>query len=252
MLRVDGLFVAMHELLWLPLSVDYGRLAHLTDVLTADGDRFFESVSLNVLLTVRKPEGILPTAGEFYGLCEHFAAAVGGQAPLEDLQQDYEYLIACWPELSAYFQRCSDQDVLANLAEIESSFVTIRDTLDMKPNLEWRQLDDLIAATRVLSERLDADIRQQIVANRRYPPRFRTEAEQLAGAYRDAVERISDAVARRNIDETRQAVVDLAEQWQRLHAGCLARLPAQNRIRFEASAERLAPRIVDLQTRLQL
>ena len=87
--RISHIDSKVHELLFLPQKLDRQRLMHLTGVLRKDVDSFFDRAPLKLLIDLPNSEQALPTADEFYGLCENFIDCV-------ERGEDYDNLIGCF------------------------------------------------------------------------------------------------------------------------------------------------------------
>ena len=244
--RIDESTLLLHELLWLPQPIEYIQLTNLTNRLSADVDRLFDAVSLNVLLDLPGAERVLPSASEFYGLCENFADSVAAQAPLEQLRSDYRYLVDAWPELAGCFSAARRPEVTSSLRAIEESFVALRDTIGLSPEIDWRRTAELAASLSALSDRLFSDVQRFIVAGAHYERPFRAAASQHAASFRTAAHRLHQSLLRRDESAVQTRCAQLAAAWETLTAECQRKLSAADQMRFGDSPAQITQQMVQL------
>ena len=250
--RIDESTLSLHELLWLPQPVEYVQLMHLTKRLSADVDRLFDAVSLNLLLELPGAERVLPSASEFYGLCENFADSVTTQIPLEQLRSDYRYLVDAWPELAGCFSAARRPEVTSALRAIDESFVALRDTIGLSPEVDWRRTAELAASLSALSDRLSVDVQRFILANTNYERPFRSASSQHAANFRSAAHRLHQSLVQRDEPALQNRCERLAAAWQSMSDECYRKVSAADQARFGGAPSQIAQQIVQLQTMLQL
>lgn len=248
--RIDEKLVTLHELLWLPVPMDYGRLAHLTDVLTQDVNQLFEAVSLNVLLNLRRPDGVLETAGAFFGLCENFSDAVEARASMPELRQEFQYLVRGWPELANCFRRSRRTEVVRSLASIEESFVALQTALGVAPQVDWHAAAEQAAACERLARQLNSQLRKYIVRNSRYDAAFRRRVEQGAAQFQRAANQLHQQLVSRRDDRLHARCSELADAWTTLNSECLGNLEAGDRRYIVGFPQRITESVVSLQALL--
>lgn len=250
--RIDESVYLLHELLWIPQPVNYAQLTYLTDRLTADVDRLFDEVSLNMLLEVPRVERVLAPAGEFYGLCQNFANSVATQAPLEQLRSDYRFLVEAWPELTGHFSVFKRPAVIHSLRAIEESFVALRDTIGLRPSVDWRRGTEIAAALSVLAGRLTVDVQRRVFSNSNYEQQFRVASARHASGFQGASRRLHESLVRRDAAAIGQHCERLATAWSKLTEDCFQQLNDAERQHFADARLQITQQVVQLQTMLQL
>ena len=234
------------------LLVACRRIAHLTKVLTRDVDQLFDSVSLNVLLDLRGTDGVLQTAGEFYGLCENFSLAVESRSPLPEMREDYQFLVASWPELVRCFRYARQPEVIRSLSSIEDSFVTLQDAIGIAPHVDWHAAADRAAACARLAERLNGQLQRYVLQNSRYDRTFRRRAGEHMTAFRGSIDQLHQRLVDRRAGSLEAECVQLATAWSQLNIECLRKLGASDKQYFAPYQPRITERVVRLQAMLQL
>ncbi|MBC8354946.1 MAG: hypothetical protein H8E66_23455 [Planctomycetes bacterium] len=248
--RIDESSHAIHELLWLPEDVDYGRLSYLTRSLRRDVDGMFNTVSLNVLLELSQAARVLPVASEFYGLCENFTNSVESRAPLRQLQSDYRYLVDSWPELSGCFSPCRTPEVVQSLKGIEESFVSLRDAIGLAPQVDWKHGNEVAAALIVSSDSVIAEVQRHVYSNPRYDQRFRFESARDASAFRGAVRRLHEAIVNRQEELLRERTETMADAWAHLIEHCFRQLLPADQLHLRDLRSLATEHVVEIQAML--
>ena len=250
--RIDESTLLLHELLWLPQPIEYVQLTHLTTRLSADVNRLFDAVSLNVLLELPGAERVLPSASEFFGLCENFADSVATQAPLAQLRIDYRYLVDAWPELAGCFSAARRPEVVRSLRTIEESFVALRDTIGLSPQVDWRRSAELAASLSALSDRLFVDVQRFIFTSANYGRQFRGTSAQQAANFRNAAHRLHQSLVQRDETAIQDRCEKLATAWGTMTDQCYRKMSAADQGRFGDAPVQIAQQLVQLQAMLQL
>ncbi|GEM_PF-1113917 len=172
-LRIQPVDQAIHELLWLPRGIDRQVLSQLTVGIMAEVDQIFESVTLNVLVTLPGRDQIPSAASDFYGVCEHFADCVERDEDLDELVDAYGYLTPAWVSFSRHFRRINHSAIRGSIAEIEQRLVALREPLGVPGGFSREEAHDLAASLERLSGLLEQDIdlwlrnRSEFAADRR-------------------------------------------------------------------------------------
>ena len=250
--RIDESAHAIHELLWLAEEIDYGRLSYLAKALRRDVDGLFDAVSLNILLELPAASRLLPVAGEFYGLCENFTGSVESRATLGQLQSDYRYLIASWPELSGCFTPCRTPAVVQSLKGIEESFVALRDAVGLAAPVDWQHGNEVAAALVLSSDSVIAEVQNHVYSNARYDQQFRFESARDAAAFRGAARRLHEAIVNRQVEALAERAQTAADAWAEFNDHCFRRLMPADQLHLRDVRVRATQQIVELQAMLSL
>ena len=148
----------MHELLWMPYETDASHLVHMAQLLQGHIDRLYDTVSLEDLIDLPPTRQVLPTASEFYGLCEYFILCAEDKDSLDDLGRAYWDLDAAWPEFSACFASARSPDVQHTLREIEQSMTALRQLLGIPPAIDWELAQQRSARLEYLAHALERNL----------------------------------------------------------------------------------------------
>ncbi|MCL4202846.1 MAG: hypothetical protein KJ000_10135 [Pirellulaceae bacterium] len=238
----------IHELLWLPVPINRQHLQHLTEVLMDRVDELLDRVTLRVLMELRGAENVLNTAGEFHGVCEHFAGVVVQRGTPVELRQEYQFVVEAWPAFSACFRSARDPDILNLLKEIELTFVALRDALRIAPEFDRRLAVQRAALLAYSSERLADEVRDGAGKDSRYPPPWRTGFVQASSTFRQETQAFNEALMqRRTVTELADMANQLTRSWVRLQRDYLPKVDAARRGTLDELANEITPVLVELQ-----
>ena len=250
--QIDQIVRDTHEILWLPLPLDYSLLSHITKTMTADVNGLFDCVSLNALMELRGADNILDAACEFHGLCEHLADGVQHKESLPELQQDFQYLNDSWPKLAACFQGTKDARIIKALKDIEGSFETLQGTLQLRPVVDTREVVSYAAGLEDLSGRLAQTVQHYLNANSRYDTAFKKDCIGRVYAFRDSARHLHEvADSEGNHNHLREDCDDIAAQWNAIQKSSFGRMHSADRARLQPLTSSIAAQIVQLQTIIQ-
>jgi len=249
MRRIEEIDRQMHGLLLLPRPIDHRHLQHLTEVLTARVDDLFNKVTLNMLVDLPGTENVLNTAGEFYGVCQHFAGETKAKSSPEQLREEFQWIEEAWPELSGCFRNAKNPEVVNLLKEIEQTFLSMRDALYIQTDFDVRIAIQLAASLESLTEHLETDVRQYVASSSRYQPDFRTQAMKCCTEVKSAAHQLhEDLAAGRNFAELRGRCDDLSREWAHFCEGHVAKFQAHDQARLGRQVTRVTSTVVELQT----
>jgi hypothetical protein len=248
--RVRDVDNAIHDLLWLPRGIDRLQLLHLTQVLERDVDQFFNRSPLRLLINLPTPQAVLPTASEFYGVCEHFRDVVSRDEDQAELITSYHYIESSWRGFYNLFQHMQSDAAKHVLTEIEQSLAALRNALQIQETVDRGELVRLAAAMENLAETLEFDSRTWL--NRRRDSRSRRPAAQELEGFAAAAKSFHEnAVKGGSIQQLRTDSDALFERWERVK-GVIAQCDTVDRAHLDHLASRINPVLVELRTRLVL
>lgn len=249
MRRIEEVDRQMHGLLLLPRPIDHRHLQHLTEVLTARVDDLFNKVTLSMLVELPGTENVLNTAGEFYGVCQHFADETKAKSPPEQLREEFQWIEEAWPALSGCFRNAKNAEVVNLLKEIEQTFLAMRDALYIQTVFDIRIAIQLAASLESLTEHLEADLRQSVANSSRYQPSFRAQAMKCCTDVKSAAHQLhEDLTGGRELAELRSRCDDLSRNWAHFCDAHVAQLQANERLRLGRQVMRVTSTVVELQT----
>ncbi len=163
----------IHELLWLPYQTDPGHAVYMAQILRGHIDALYDTVSLEDLIDLPPATKVLPTASEFYGLCEYFILCAEDRDSLDDLAQAYWDLDAAWPEFSSCFASAKSPDVQHTLAEIEQSMGALRQLLGIPPAIDWELAQQRSSRLEYLAHSLERSLESTMQSSNQYASHVR-------------------------------------------------------------------------------
>jgi hypothetical protein len=247
--RMEQIDRDIHERLWLPQPIRRRHLQHLTSVLTQRVDELFDVVSLNVLIELPPTANVLNTAGQFYGACEQFAYAVQQDESPDALREDFACLQEAWPELAGCFRGVRQGEVVNLLKEIEQTFVSMREALQIHVVLDRRLAAERAAELEHLVEHLNRALRHDHLSAERHNDRFRARAQLLGGQLTAAARELHEGVvAGRGIDDLRRSCLRFSGLWNDFYGGLVPEMRPSGRQHVQPIAARITPLVVELQT----
>ena len=241
-LRIQPVDQAIHELLWLPRGIDRQVLSQLTIGIMAEVDRIFDSVTLNVLMTLPGRDEIPGAASDFYGVCEHFADCVQRDEDLDELVDAYSYLTPAWVSFSRHFRTTDHSGIRGSLDEIEKRLVALREPLGVPGGFSREEARDLAASLERLAGLLEEDIALGLRNRDDFAAERRTLVEQCR-QFRSSAREIHSLLVGNVAGATlRDSSVTAFSRWEQL----------SNSIRNcdAPSRENLAPLMVRISERL--
>jgi hypothetical protein len=170
----------IHELLWLPYQTDPGHAVYMAQVLRGHIDTLYDTVSLEDLIDLPPARQVLPTASEFYGLCEYFILCAEDDDSLDDLAQAYWDLDAAWPQFSACFASAQSPDVQHTLAEIEQSMAALRQLLGIPPAVDWELAQQRSSRLEYLAHSLERSLESTMQSSSQYASHVRSRIASAA------------------------------------------------------------------------
>ncbi|MGI6416138.1 MAG: hypothetical protein ACOX1P_10745 [Thermoguttaceae bacterium] len=210
----------MHELLWLPYETDPRHMVHMAQILQKHIDALYKTVSLEDLIDLPPARLVLPTASEFYGLCEYFILCAENKESPESLAKAYWDLDAAWPGFSACFASTKSPEVQKILIDIERSMTALRDLLGIPPEIDWDLALQRSARLEYLAHQLEGNLRLALQSAGSYPSAVRgrvaataEKSRAFCGACRELNAKV---VARAARDQLARQSAKVAADWASL------------------------------------
>jgi len=240
----------VHELLWLPQQIDPSQLLHLTSMLKKQVDEYFTRAPLKLLIELPNPEQALPTANEFYGVCEHFADCVASGNPRNELIDAFRYIDGAWQSFDRVFRPLKSQKAQIVLNQIEEGINALREALYMRnERFDRNAAIELAASAENLAEHIDYETRRWLSKRR---PSFRAEAqaatENLLARSRKFHENLVKGVG---VSQLRKDCSELYEQWRVVY-GYISKCDSEERPQLARLAASTTPALVELRAVLEL
>lgn len=241
---------AVHELLWLPQQVDPSQLLYLTSILRKQVDEYFTRAPLKLLIELPAPEQALPTANEFYGMCENFADCVQSGNSRSELIDAFRYIEGSWQTFDRVFRPLKSQKAQVVLNQIEESINGLRDGLYIqKEQFDSSAAVELAAQLANHAEHIDYQANRWLNKKR---PEFRAEAQEATQAFIAKSRRFHESLVRgAAVSQLRKDCFDLYEQWRKVY-GFISRCDSEERPELGRLASRTTPALVELRTILEL
>jgi hypothetical protein len=239
----------IHELLWIPYETDPGHVVFMAQILRGNIDALYDTVSLEDLIDLPPARQVLPTASEFYGLCEYFILCAEDEDSLEDLANAYWDLDAAWPGFLACFDSAQSTHVQQTLAEIEQSMSALRQLLGIPPAVDWELAQQRSSRLEYLAHELERSLESTKQSSSKYPSHVRsriasaaTKSQSFCTSCRSLNSKI---VAKTNPKQLGPACTDVAQAWSSLQKGMITVFREEDVLR---STGEIARTLVELQT----
>jgi len=233
----------IHELLWLPHSVDRRELLHMTEVLQRNIDEFFSRTPLRLLISLPRSDEVLATADEFYGMCQNFADSVTRKE--EDLVYTYRFVEEGWDRFHDVFEPLQSQAAKRVLAEIERSVMDLQGELRINDGFDRHHALELAASLENSADHLSDDVQRWLSRrNPSYREQVRRQAANFATASRQFHQSI---VGGADVQRLRGDSSALYTDWTNLQR-YVARCDTEERHHLRSLSSQLTSSLVELQT----
>lgn len=233
----------IHELLWLPQTVDRRELLYMTEVLQRNIDEFFSRTPLRLLISLPRSDEVLVVADEFYGMCQNFADSVSRNE--EDLVYTYRFIEESWERFHDVFRPLRSQAALQVLGEIERSVLALQGELRIRDGFNRTQALQLAASLENLSDHMYDDTQRWL--NRRNPS-YRDQVRRQAGNFASASRQFhQNLAAGADVQRLRTDSTALYSDWANLQ-GYIARCDTEERYHLSSLSSQISTTLVELQT----
>ncbi len=240
---------AIHELLSIPYQTDPAHVLYMAQVLRGDIDALYDTVSLEDLIDLPPAKQVLPTASEFYGLCEYFILCAENKDSLDDLAKAYWDLDAAWPGFSACFVSAQSPEVQRTLAEIEQSMDSLRQLLGIPPAIDWGLAQQRSSRLEYLAHALERSLESSMQTSGKYPDHVRNRLSSAADRSRSFCTSCgtlnSRIVARTSPKQLGPECTQLAQAWALVQKDMITVFREEDVLRSTAE---IARTLVELQT----
>ncbi len=240
----------IHELLWLPQQVDSSQLLYLTENLKKTTDEYFTRAPLKLLIELPTPEQALPTANEFYGLCENFVDNVEAGGSRADLISAFRWIDESWRSFDRVFRPLKSSKAQVVLNQIQEAVGALRTAL----NIESEQFDrnaavELAATLANLADHIDYESNKWLDKRN---PNYQAEARSAAHSFIVRTRRIHENIVKgASVTQLRSECIELYEQWRVLY-GYISKCDTEERPQLGRLAAKTTPALVELRTMLEL
>ncbi len=241
--RVGETDHAIHELLWLPQTVDRRQLLYLTEVLRRNIDEFFSRTPLRLLISLPESTEVLTTADEFYGMCQNFEDAVTRNE--DDLVYTYRFIDEGWHRFHDVFRPLRSQAALQVLAEIERSVMALQSELRIREGFDQGHALELAASLENLTDHLYADTQRWLS---RRNPSYRDAIQRQVGDFANASRQLHTNLVRgTDVQRLRTASSALYTQWGSVQRS-IDRCDTEEKYHLRSLSSQITPTLVELQT----
>lgn len=243
--RIQEVDNTIHELLWLPQTMDRQQLLHLTTVMKKEVDNFFLRAPLKLLIELPESELVIPTAHEFYGLVDNFVDGVNRGENIEDLADSYRYITDGWQSFNRVFGRLSSPAAQQVMNEIEQSIIALRDALHIRDGFDGGQAVEVAASLENLAVHLDRDMRNWLDRSRET---YRSAALRDSNDFAVITKNIHEMLlTRRDMNQVRGQLADAEQIWRRVRT-YTDRAPSSDRYHLQSLTSEITPKLVELRT----
>jgi hypothetical protein len=239
----------IHELLWIPYTTDPAHAVYMAQVLRGHIDALYDTVSLDDLIDLPPARQVLPTASEFYGLCEYFILCAEDKDSLDDLAKAYWDLDAAWPGFSSCFASAKSPEVQRTLAEIEQSMSALRQLLGIPPSVDWELARQRSSRLEFLAHALERNLDTSMQSSSKYPSHVRSRLASAADRSRafctSCATLNSKIVAKTSPKQLGPECTALAQAWALVQKDMITVFREEDVLRSTAE---IAKTLVELQT----
>ncbi len=237
----------IHQFLLLPQATDKPQLTYLATTLKKDIDEFFARTPLILAMHLPKSSRAIPTADQFYGVCEHFVDQANRGESLEELTDSFRYIEEANHNFADVFGAINSDRAVAALQKIEQTVDTIRTSLHIqREDFDRNSASELAASIENLTEQLDLATKEWLAND---PQSFTnacrqettTLAKHAAAIHNNLVRGVPVAQLRLEIDET-------YEHWRAAYRYLVKCQQKEDRLVLGRLSGRLTPALVELRT----
>lgn len=249
--RIDEVKYNMQDLLLLPHGVDYALLAHEVQLFHQDLERLFAQVTLQQVLRLRDPQVMISVSDEFHGLLEYLASSVADRDVKGKLMDDFGYLEEAWPPFRQSYEQFRQPEVAKALQRLEASFVTLQQSLGVRPEFDRTQATQLAATIENLAEHLRSDYQQYLRVHPAYRQDFKVKCGKHIDAFHKAASHLSGGfVERASTAHLHRDCRELNTAWNAVNEQFIKQLRPQERYRLSRLTNEITKANVGLQTLL--
>jgi hypothetical protein len=238
------------EFLRLPAQTDTNNVAYIMDSLKRDVDEYFTRAPLRLVMELPDAQTALPTAGEFYGLCEQFAQEASNNASQAELAEAFHNVSQSWRTFNHTFRPMNSEPARRVLNRIEESMGSLAESLQLyDQQFDGRRISELAYALSAASDNISRDTQIWLEHER---PDFSDDALRATQSFVQHCQRFSDAVTNgATVEQLRPEIVSLYEHYKRVY-GFISQCNGRERSRLAENARRAKAALVDLRTQLEI
>ena len=196
---IEGIGRQLQEQLFIPYQIDREYLAQLSSSVGAGASTIFQQISLQDLMTLKKPATVLESARAFERQCNGFSGALQSGVDESQLASRFGRFESNWNGLHTQCQAIKNPAVQLQLGEVDYAMQTLRGSFGAQPLLDHNSMLRIAASLEDLSHELEDvavgtpssifrpinvfhercfDLNQKTIANRFYEPSF-AELDQM-------------------------------------------------------------------------
>jgi hypothetical protein len=152
---IESIGRQLQEQLYIPYQLDREFLAQLSSNVGVSTDSVFCQISLQDLLAMQNPAGILASAKQFQKQCEQFSGSIRNNIPADQLATEFAVFESNW---SGMFNQCSGLTKPAlklELDEINYSMQTLHQAFGSQPLLDHDSMLRVAADLEFLSHEME-------------------------------------------------------------------------------------------------
>jgi len=238
------------EFLRMPAQTDTNNVAYIMDSLKRDVDEYFTRAPLRLVMELPDAATALPTAGEFYGLCEQFSQEASNNASQAELAEAFHNVSQSWRTFNHTFRPMNSEPARRVLNRIEESMGSLAQALQLyDQQFDGRRISELAYALSAAADNIARDTQIWLEHDRQD---FADEALRATQAFVQHCQRFSDAVTGgATVEQLRPEIVNLYEHYKRIY-DFISQCRGRERSRLAENAKRAKAALVDLRTQLEI
>jgi len=245
--RIHEINDAIHELLWIPKTVDRGELLALVKTLQRDFDYVYAAITLDRLLRHPNPQNVVAGAASLNGSCANLVASLAGQTSLDELVWDFRTLEVEWQSVGGQFASWREPELDQRLAAVQRTMDILSQTLGQELTIDHRDVVALAASIHEGADSLALQMSRLVNVPNQYPPQFRASSNAAARDFQDAAHHFHESIARGAADDhLKRDCLALAAAWQAAQQALAGFNPTQRGF-LDQICQPLAPQIAKVQ-----
>jgi len=152
---IDTIGRQLQEQLYIPYQIDREYLAQLSTNVGVSSGNVFQQISLQDLLAMENPAGILLSAKAFQKQCDRFSGSIRGNTALEQLATEFAVFESNWNGMHTQCGTLTKPALKLELDEINYSMQTLHEAFGSQPLLDHGSMLRVAADLEHLSHELE-------------------------------------------------------------------------------------------------
>ncbi|WP_417849032.1 hypothetical protein [Thalassoglobus sp.] len=247
MLEIEQSLRDISEILWLTAPIDKAQIVQLTQTIEREFDLFLDNVSLAQLIRLNQTQNLIKQSTQFHASAHLFAETAERSQNLNDLSWDFQVLEVEWKEFLVEARRVNLPAAQQQIQMIQRSMNILQNMLNLRPQLDRRELLPVVASADDLSDRLLGTGKRIIGNSGAYPGTFRIKFLNELNELHDSAHQLHDGLIQtKSESELQRDAEHLIEHWNGVKQ-LVPQLRQQDQQQIMQIMAQLEPNMVKLQ-----